>query len=140
MNVYFIVTNGCKPRMLKIGKARDAEARLVDLQCACPYELELRGVLKCSSERHAFAAEKNLHSAFRRFHHRGEWFFYPLEVKYAVDSILQDGRVGNVGDFQRHIFVARSNRLRDDVAAPESCKDSIDYNTVLDQEFAAIVG
>lgn len=148
MYVYFIVTDGCKPRMLKIGKAKDVEARLTDIQCACPYELKLLGKLKCESEKHAFHIEGNLHRAFVYFRRRREWFLYTLEVKYAVNSILAAGVTGSVSDFKSHIFVARNTRRAEErqierqrrKAGTPLSEATIDYNAQLDREFRAVMG
>lgn len=133
MYVYFVATQGCKPRMVKIGKAKNAEARVADLQCACPFELELRGTLQCASEKQAFSIEKDLHHAFRNYRRKGEWFLHTLEVKYAIDSIIKEQAMNR---FVRHIIEARSYQAPTEKEETEAAK----IHNALDQEFRAIMG
>lgn len=133
MFVYFIATQGCNPRMVKIGKAKNVDSRVLDLQCACPFELELRGTLKCSSEKHAYKVENDLHHAFRNYRRKGEWFLYTLEVKYAIDSIIKDQAMDR---FVRHIFLARSNRTTTEKEESEA----VAAHNALDREYRAIMG
>lgn len=133
MYVYFVATKGCNPKMVKIGKAKNVDSRLAEIQCYCPYELELRGTLKCTSEKHAFAVENSLHHTFRDYRRRGEWFLYTLETKYAIDSIVKDGLTTN---FNSHLFRARVNR-----APLEHEETEVDQlHNAMDREFRAIVG
>lgn len=77
MYVYFIVTEktkgGGKCRM-KIGKAKNPEKRLKQLQTGNPSPLKLIGKIKCSSEKHAFEVEKAAHRYFNSSNLRAEWF------------------------------------------------------------------
>lgn len=116
MHVYFIVTNGCNPRMLKIGKANDVDSRLHELQCACPFDLELRGKLACKGELHAFEVERDLHKTFKKYRRRGEWFLYNTEVKYAIDSIVAAGKTDG---FPSHLFNPRAALLPESSVAME---------------------
>lgn len=145
MHVYFVITDGCKPRMLKIGKARDVSERVADLQCACPFDLRLLGVLKCTSEKHAFKVEGDLHHAFRSFRKRGEWFFCDRSVKYAVESIIAVGRAD--GGYSEHLFAARNAcRAEDRQVEREKRADRAVVGLVksrhreMDREFSQIVG
>lgn len=137
MFVYFVATKGCKPKMLKIGKARNVDSRLAELQCACPFDLELRGTLRCAGEKNALVVEEALHHAFRDYRRRGEWFLHTLEVKYAVDSIVAKGITGTSSYFKSHIFEARAcgaKALQDDEV------NAARINNALDREFRAILG
>lgn len=59
---------------MKIGKARDPEQRLRDLQTGCPYQLKIIAKIKCRSDRHALEVERLAHKYFDRYRMRGEWF------------------------------------------------------------------
>jgi hypothetical protein len=86
--VYFVKTK-VYPQMLKIGKAKDVQRRIAELQTGCPYPLELVGSLKCNSERHALGLEQAAHRLFKRSRSRGEWFEYSRRVHLAVSALLQ---------------------------------------------------
>lgn len=74
MHVYFILASSAKPRKMKIGKAKDPEKRLRQLQTGCPYQLKLIGTIRCKSDRHAIDIEKAAHELFSEYNHLGEWF------------------------------------------------------------------
>lgn len=63
-------------RLLKIGKARDVEKRLKQLQTASPYGLYVLATIKCRDDKHAFRVEHAAHEVFRakRVRQNGEWF------------------------------------------------------------------
>ena len=72
MKVYFIQSG--KGGAVKIGKAKNVETRLRELQTGNPKELYLRAVLCCTSEANAFHTEQLLHIRFAENRLRGEWF------------------------------------------------------------------
>lgn len=59
---------------VKIGIAKDPEGRLSDLQVSCPYEIHIK---KTKGVQNAHEVEQYLHSHFRKYHMRGEWFDIP---------------------------------------------------------------
>lgn len=63
---------------VKIGVAADPESRLSDLQVSCPFELSIR---RTANPHNAHKVEKWLHSYFRKYHLRGEWFDIPREMR-----------------------------------------------------------
>ena len=83
MYVYFIIALG-KPKRIKIGKSRDPEKRLKELQTGCPYKLKLDGTIKCNSDKHALEIEKAAHDFFSYKHARGEWFKCTDHVRYKI--------------------------------------------------------
>jgi hypothetical protein len=89
MYVYFIKAG----QKLKIGKAKDPELRMAELQTGCPFEMRLMGTLKCKSDMHSHTVEQRLHRLFRREHFRGEWFNYYGHLPYVLSKIIKSGDV-----------------------------------------------
>lgn len=83
MNVYFIVATFKTKRLLKIGKAKDVDRRIQQLQVGCPYRLSIFTVIRCKDDQQAFAVERAAHEVFRKRRIRcdGEWFRFPKEVE-----------------------------------------------------------
>lgn len=73
MKVYFIQSGGDRGPV-KVGKSRDVDVRLKELQVGNPEELEIKIVLVANSEKHALHMEKRFHRRFKKYHIRGEWF------------------------------------------------------------------
>lgn len=70
--VYFVsFTDG----PIKIGKAVNMRSRLNTLQCCSPFELEVLGLVYGSR-----GHEKLIHSMFKKFRIRGEWYARAPEV------------------------------------------------------------
>ncbi|WP_083861039.1 GIY-YIG nuclease family protein [Halobiforma nitratireducens] len=63
---------------VKIGRARNPEQRLGELQVSSPFELRLK---KTATPDDAAAVEKYLHSHFDKYHMRGEWFDIPADER-----------------------------------------------------------
>lgn len=57
--------------LVKIGKARNPNTRLKDIQTSSPYELRIEGVIQCENM-HGLEAE--IHTAFEHRLVRGEWY------------------------------------------------------------------
>ena len=93
MNVYFIKSD----RYLKVGKAKDVESRMAELQVGNPVKLHLFGIIKCKSERHAFDMESRFHNWLKRHAHRGEWFNFNEAVKNRVLGWMME--FGGHGDY-----------------------------------------
>lgn len=96
----------------KIGKARDPEKRLRELQTGNPLKLGIVATIKCKSDAHALSIEKIAHQAFKADAEVGEWFLYS-------------------GAIQR--FVATAN------SAAEQMERAAQGNRRLDREFWAAV-
>lgn len=75
---------------LKIGKAKNPERRLRELQTSCPYALELRQKRQTETAR---AVEQYLHGYFSRYRRRGEWFdIPPSERDFEIPPRVEDGQ------------------------------------------------
>ena len=78
---------------VKIGRSRDPEARLRQLQTSCPYPLKLVLVLRDQGH-----LEKKLHRRLRRGRTKGgeEWFEYeclgelPDDIYWAIVNLTDD--------------------------------------------------
>lgn len=70
MNIYFIATSSA----VKIGVAKDVKKRMADLQCSNSEALTVLGSFPVEHGTDPFKVEKALHSKFKAFHLRGEWF------------------------------------------------------------------
>ena len=68
---------------VKVGEARDTQARLSGLQVGCPYELELIGTI-----RGRFETEFSIHDTLAPYRVRGEWFRWCDEVRLAIAAYL----------------------------------------------------
>lgn len=60
--------------LVKIGLARSAEQRLINLQVGNPRRLMLRAKIGPLSPAQAVYMEKDIHEKLKRFRLRGEWF------------------------------------------------------------------
>lgn len=67
--IYFI---RCE-RFVKIGWSFNARRRLIALQLAVPFELEILAFIPCDWQTIA-QTEARFHKRFKRLHQRGEWF------------------------------------------------------------------
>lgn len=67
----YLISDG---EYIKIGVAKNVEARLKDLQVANAKELQLICSFPLKNEKEAFKLEKFLHSEYEAYHIRGEWF------------------------------------------------------------------
>lgn len=74
-NVYFI-SDG---EFVKIGKAKDVNRRVRELQTANPRKLTILKVIECKDEKTAFDLEHFFHQQFKLFKCKGEWFDFRLE-------------------------------------------------------------
>jgi hypothetical protein len=73
--IYFILAND---EFVKIGSSSNVEARLEQLQSACPYIGTLAESLQ---------DEWDVHARFHHLRHNGEWFRYEGELKEYCDSL-----------------------------------------------------
>lgn len=83
-DLYFIRV---KDGPVKIGRSANVQKRLRMLQCACPYDLLLVGVLRCGGD-----CEPSFHANLDAYRMRGEWFRWDGLVVQAVEATLSDGR------------------------------------------------
>lgn len=84
---------------LKVGYAKRPAERLVELQCGCPYKMELRFAFRSLSKFGITYTEARVHDHLRPHHFRGEWFHIAaLEVFedfLSVAKSLAKSREGN---------------------------------------------
>lgn len=67
----YLISDG---EYIKVGVAKNVEARLKDLQVANAKELQLICSFPLKNEKEAFKLEQFLHSEYEAYHIRGEWF------------------------------------------------------------------
>lgn len=70
----YLIAVGDEGRPCKIGISRDAESRLVQLQCASALPLSLLWSIPCASKDDALRLERELHEQFSEHRMSGEWF------------------------------------------------------------------
>jgi len=91
----FVYVIGAEDGAQKIGVSNRPEARLIDLQTACPMVLKIHGVSACQDEAHARAVERLAHRILHRSRRRGEWFDVTparaLEVVRIASTELPNG-------------------------------------------------
>ena len=94
MYVYFIQAFGERELVrIKIGKARDPDARLRDLQVGSPVKLKMLGKVKCRDDSHARSIEKFAHSLFYKQRKRGEWFRLSEKHIRQVKSLIETAAI-----------------------------------------------
>lgn len=81
-SVYFIRERGTQN--VKIGVAKDVNARLKDLQTGNANQLEIINTILFPTEEDAYRVENLLHKKYISDHIRGEWF------KYREDFLLEN--------------------------------------------------
>jgi hypothetical protein len=75
MYVYFVQAFGEHELVrIKIGRSKNPEERLHDLQTGSAVKLKLLGKIKCRSNDHAKQVETLAHEIFYKQRKRGEWF------------------------------------------------------------------
>ena len=114
MKTYFIQRGKNGP--IKIGKSKDPEARLKELQTASDEELHLLAVVSGD-------IEKQLHEHFKNFRIRGEWFeaepaLISLAIRYS--RRVEDAARCVVNNFND------AKGLIDDLHFLETCSGSQD--------------
>jgi len=75
---------------VKIGKAKDVQARMINLQNANSNALKVICTFPCESEAAAHVLEKRLHRFFGEFRITGEWF----DILYRIDTLAVHDRFG----------------------------------------------
>lgn len=75
---------------MKIGKARDIQSRIDELQTGCPNQIRLCARLKCASDMHAANIEKHFHAFCKPWRVRGEWFEYS-RTRRMLESFMRRG-------------------------------------------------
>lgn len=76
-------------RLVKIGRSKNPEARMADLQTGHPKKLKLLHKIKCKSERDARYAEKVAHRIFRHRRRKGEWFEFRAQEMELLRMIMK---------------------------------------------------
>lgn len=90
MHVYFVRTKD-NANLIKIGVAADVKSRMETLQTGNPSKLELLGIVPMDSRKHALDAERKIHSFFRYYRVRGEWFRPAAPLREFVVAITRFG-------------------------------------------------
>lgn len=85
-NIYFIRTRD-STNLIKIGVAKDVNARLGMLQTANHCTLEVLGSIPIASRAQAFDLERQIHSLFKYYRVRGEWFRSSSPVRNFILSV-----------------------------------------------------
>lgn len=78
-DVYVIRCN----EFVKIGKAADTTKRIATLQASNPYPLEVVAII---THGNGHPLERELHSRFAEFRHRGEWFRFEGDLEAWISS------------------------------------------------------
>lgn len=63
---------------VKIGRAKNPEQRLRDIQVSCPFDLFIKKTVRPSN---AKVVEEYLHERFQKYRMRGEWFDIPVDER-----------------------------------------------------------
>lgn len=100
--VYFV--EALSSGLIKIGVARDAQARLRTLQTGSPEKLSLVAVIRTHD---ASGLERALHAEFRSARSHGEWF-HP--VSGLLDFIVANG--STVEDDRRAIIQSAIEKMK----------------------------
>ena len=79
--VYFIAVG---KNAIKIGVAKNVEARLVNLQIGNPKKLRLIGSIRGDEK-----TEKMFHVAFSKYHVRGEWFKAAAPLLQFIEFFIE---------------------------------------------------
>lgn len=90
--IYFILQQSARINHIpvKIGLSNNPKRRLKALQTGNPRKLTLRGTVKTSSRRDAFALERQLHSKYKDKSINGEWFLLPRgEVEACLNELVE---------------------------------------------------
>jgi hypothetical protein len=90
MYVYFIQAFGERSLVrIKIGKSRNPEARLSQLQVGSAVKLKLLGKVKCRDESHACSIEKFAHNIFHKQRKHGEWFNLSAKHIQQIKNLIE---------------------------------------------------
>lgn len=93
MYVYFISANTASWQRVKIGFAKDVEARLAEMQIGSPLKLNLMGKLKCESLENARALERSMHKTFHEYSVAGEWFALSQPLREFILATCEGDQV-----------------------------------------------
>lgn len=100
---------------VKIGVSANPEARLANLQTACPYELTLMAKLSFPSRELAQSFEGCFHRMERSHRLRGEWFDIPphkalgllkIYARWAIDLLTHlppDDKAAAIAYIEQHL-------------------------------------
>ena len=86
--VYFIKERLGIHAPVKIGVAKNPEGRMAELQIGNSRRLEIVARLGPMSAKHAYGTETRLHSKFKKYRIRGEWFSGVI-LRY-MNTIIED--------------------------------------------------
>jgi hypothetical protein len=65
--------------LFKVGYSNNVKKRLVALQTAIPFDLEIISLIRCQDSNNARRIEDIIHEYIAEYHYRGEWFKMPKE-------------------------------------------------------------
>lgn len=92
MYVYFIQMQAGSHYFCKIGRSKDPQNRLGELQVGNPFNLVLIGTVRCQSDRHSMHVERLAHRMFRSAKRRGEWFYSSPKMNRAIHRVIDMAR------------------------------------------------
>jgi hypothetical protein len=78
--VYFMKAVGTS--FVKIGVG--GYSRVNELQTGCPFELKIIHLVECQD---AYKEEDRLHGLFKKYHHRGEWYYLSSEILKYIKQL-----------------------------------------------------
>ncbi len=84
--VYFVACG----EYIKIGCAGNLRRRVMGLQIAIPWPLEVLAFQKTTARKTAYTLEKSLHHRFRVHRHRGEWFRNHEVIREYIHHLPQE--------------------------------------------------
>lgn len=93
--VYLIQSGYTGP--IKIGVAKDVNARLCGLQVGNPIELKLITSIGPFNRAKAEALEKQLHRKFKHKHVRGEWFSRTIDLSSITETDIDTDQTFPIG-------------------------------------------
>lgn len=76
--VYFIMGGD---HLIKIGTTRSMGRRMREIFTVSPISLRLVKTIPGD-----FKVEKEIHTKFKKYHYKGEWFFYSEEIKEFING------------------------------------------------------
>lgn len=83
------------PEFVKIGIANDPDTRVMDLQLANPFTLEVVVQRRVCCKTFARKIERRLHHRYRDQAHGREWFNLPLDPRADLLHAMMTGEVEN---------------------------------------------
>jgi hypothetical protein len=108
--VYFMRT--ADPRWVKIGVARDPEARRRELQGGNPFRIEVAALIEAEAP---FEVENFLHRRFKHLRSQGEWFRMDADLRRLIRGCSRFRLSARVREHRSKITLSAMPRSRDDI-------------------------